>query len=270
MQSVFRMNTFIKRTPKTGIIELNSLAELDYVPPPVLTSENFGRRGFRIERHCVSANVPLTEKFYTSHLIGIALGQLKNDFSMLGGRRVLNYRKGDSVLCPAGLVHTSYEPREMDLLLVYSRSGLIPRSLLRKISDSFFNNPAACCEDNLFMQTKTIEQAVAQYFEAWNESGLKNIKTSLERYWIAGGTYTDPNNPPMKGLDKLAAVIQGSQDKMPGRKLALTSKIDFHDNSGRYKWVLTKTDGKTSEGLDYFEYDSENRIVRLVSFFGVI
>jgi hypothetical protein len=71
-------------------------------------------------------------------------------------------------------------------------------------------------------------------------------------------------------LDELAAVIQGSQEKMPDRKIAQTSKVDFHDNSGRYKWVLTKKNGDTSEGLDYFEYNSENRIVRIVSFFGVL
>ena len=76
--------------------------------------------------------------------------------------------------------------------------------------------------------------------------------------------------PPMKGLDGLAAVIQGSQDKMPERKISVTSKVDFHDNSGRYKWLLTKKTGDKSEGLDYFEYNSENRITRIVSFFGVL
>ena len=98
----------------------------------------------------------------------------------------------------------------------------------------------------------------------------KTIKAALEKCWTADGTYTDPSNPPIKGLDKIAAVIQGSQDKMPERWISLTSKVDFHDNSNRYKWLLTKKNGDKSEGMDYFEYDSENRITRIVSFFGVL
>lgn len=125
-------------------------------------------------------------------------------------------------------------------------------------------------EETLIMNAQTVEESIAQYIVAWNEKGVKNIKAALEKCWTADGTYTDSNNPPMKGLDKLAAVIQGSQDKMPERKISVTSKVDFHDNSGRYKWLLVKKNGDKSEGLDYFEYDSENRIVRIVSFFGVL
>jgi hypothetical protein len=125
-------------------------------------------------------------------------------------------------------------------------------------------------KESLIMNTQTVEESITQYIQAWNEKGLKNIKTALEKCWTADGTYTDSNNPPMKGLDKLAAVIQGSQEKMPERKIARTSRVDFHDNSGRYQWLLTKKNGEKSEGLDYFEFNAENRITRVVSFFGVL
>jgi len=125
-------------------------------------------------------------------------------------------------------------------------------------------------KETLIMNTQTVEESIRQYIQAWNEKGLKNIKATLEKCWTDNGTYTDPNNPPMKGLDGLAAVIQGSQDKMPERKISQTSKVDFRHNSGRYQWLLTKKNGDTSEGLDYFEYNSENRITRIVSFFGVL
>jgi hypothetical protein len=125
-------------------------------------------------------------------------------------------------------------------------------------------------EETLIMNAQTVEESITLYIQAWNEKDLKNIKAALEKCWTADGTYTDPSNPPLKGLDKLAAVIEGSQEKMPERKIAQTSRVDFHDNSGRYKWLLTKKNGDKSEGLDYFEYDSENRIVRIVSFFGVL
>lgn len=125
-------------------------------------------------------------------------------------------------------------------------------------------------KETLIMNTQTVEESVRQYIQAWNEKGLKNIKAALEKCWTADSTYADPNNLPTKGPDGLAAVIQGSQDKMPERKFSQMSKADFHHNSGRFKWLLTQKNGETTEGLDYFEYNSENRITRIIGFFGIL
>ena len=125
-------------------------------------------------------------------------------------------------------------------------------------------------EETLIMNAQTVEESIAQYFVAWNEKGVKNIKAALEKCWTADSTYADPNNPPTKGFDGLAALIQNSEEKMPERKFSQTSKADFHHHSGRFKWLLTKKDGSATEGLDYFEYDAENRITRIVGFFGVL
>lgn len=121
------------------------------------------------------------------------------------------------------------------------------------------------------METQTVEKTVESYIEAWNKEGIENIKAALEKCWIAGGSYTDPRyEQPLIGLDKLAKVLQDSQDKFPGRKIEIVSKIDSHHGSGRYIWRFSQPNGTTSEGLDYFEYEAENRITRLVSFFGKI
>ena len=95
------------------------------------------------------------------------------------------------------------------------------------------------------------------------------MKAALEKCWTSDSTYADPNNLPTRGFDGLAALIQSSWDNMPERKFTQLSKVDFHHNSGRFKWLLTMKDGSTKEGLDYFEYDSENRITRIVGFFGI-
>lgn len=111
-----------------GIVKLNSLAELVFMPAPVCTSDKLRWTGFKLERFVVSGDVPLAEKFYPSHVIGIALGgKLKNNFPVTGGRRDVSYRHGESLLCPAGLSHTAYEPREMDLLMVYIEPGFVER-----------------------------------------------------------------------------------------------------------------------------------------------
>ena len=120
------------------------------------------------------------------------------------------------------------------------------------------------------METQTVEKSIELYFEAWNKKGVENIKAALEKCWIADGSYTDPRYEPMRGLDKLAEVLQASQDKFPGRILEVASKIDYHHGSGRYVWRFTQPGGATLEGVDYFEFNSENRITRLVSFFGKI
>jgi AraC family transcriptional regulator len=112
-----------------GIIKLNSLAELGFMPAPVCTSDRLGWSGFKLERYFSSVDIPLAEKFYPSHVIGIALGgQLKNNFPVIGGRRDISYRQGESLLCLAGLAHTAYEPRAMDLLMVYIEPGFVERA----------------------------------------------------------------------------------------------------------------------------------------------
>jgi len=52
-------------------------------------------------------------------------------------------------------------------------------------------------EETLIMNAQTVEESIKQYFQAWNEKGLKNIKAALEKCWTGNGTYTDPSNPPM-------------------------------------------------------------------------
>lgn len=125
-------------------------------------------------------------------------------------------------------------------------------------------------EETLIMNAQTIEESIRQYNQAWNEKGLQNMKAALKKCWTADSTYADPNNAPTEGFDGLAGLIQKSWDSTPDRKFTQISKADVHHNSGRFKWLLTKKDGTMTEGLDYFEYDSENRITRIVGFFGVL
>lgn len=120
------------------------------------------------------------------------------------------------------------------------------------------------------MSKQTIEESIEQYVAAWNEKGTENIKAALEKCWTDDSTYADPNNAPTKGLDSLAMLIGRSHEQMPGRRFSPLSKPEFHHGSGCFKWRLTKKDGEARDGLDYFEYDSENRITRIVGFFEIL
>lgn len=126
------------------------------------------------------------------------------------------------------------------------------------------------CGDALLMNTPTIEETVELYMQTWNVKGLPNIKAALAKCCEKEISHSDPHRPPKTGLDSLAAVIQSSQEKYAGRDLALVSKADYHFGSGRYNWRLTQKDGQKFDGTDYFEYDAENRITRIVTFAGVL
>ena len=124
--------------------------------------------------------------------------------------------------------------------------------------------------DTLVMDTPTIEDTVERYMQIWNLKGLPNIKAALAKWCAKEVSHSDPNRPAKTGMDNLAAVIQNSQEKFAGRELTLVSKVDYHFGSGRYNWRLTQKDGQKFDGTDYFEYDSENLITRIVTFAGVL
>ncbi len=117
------------------------------------------------------------------------------------------------------------------------------------------------------MNTQSLNESIERYFQAWNQTDIDTINTTLQSCWVAGGTYIDPLNA-LTGVDGLAAIIQHTQDGVPGRIVTLTSRVDFYHGSGRYTWAFTKPNGDKTEGFDYIEYDGDNRLTRLVSFFG--
>ena len=125
-------------------------------------------------------------------------------------------------------------------------------------------------ERTLIMSKQTIKESVTQYVTAWNISGAEKIKTALGKCWTADSTYADPNNAPVKGQDGLTKLIEFAQKQTPGGQFSQMSEPEFHHGSGCFKWRLTKKDGSARDGLDYFEYDSENRITRIVGFFEIL
>ncbi len=150
-------------------------------------------------------------------------------------------------------------------VLQMSGALLLTRSVPVTAQSKFINH-----RDILVTDTPTVEEAVECYMQTWNVKGLQNIRTALAKCCAKEISHSDPNRPPKTGLEWLASVIQSSQEKFAGREIALISKVDYHFSSGRYNWRLTQKDGQRFEGTDYFEYDSENRITRIVTFSGVL
>lgn len=115
---------------------------------------------------------------------------------------------------------------------------------------------------------QTVEESVTQYGDAWNVKGIENIKVALKDCWTSESTYVDTQNEMVKGIEGLAALINGFHEQMPGHTLQQASKVDSHHNSGRFTWVNIVPNGEKIEGMDYFEYNDQNQITRIVGFFG--
>ncbi len=116
----------------------------------------------------------------------------------------------------------------------------------------------------------TIEESIRQYTDAWNQADTTTIKVALYHCWTDESSYVDPKNPLITGSESLANLVYGSYETMPGRTFRLLSKVDYHNGSGRFKWELIQPGQEAQEGMDYFEYNEQNQITRIVGFFGAL
>lgn len=116
----------------------------------------------------------------------------------------------------------------------------------------------------------TIEKSIEQYTEAWNQKDPIAIKEALYHCWTEASSYIDPQNALITGPNALANLIYSSYEPMPGRTFRLLSKVDYHNGSGRFKWELIQSGQEVQEGMDYFEYNGEKQITRIVGFFGAL
>jgi hypothetical protein len=114
----------------------------------------------------------------------------------------------------------------------------------------------------------TTNESVRQYTNAWNQESPAAIRDALSRCWSEESTYIDPQTPLATGVDQLVDVIYNSYQTLPGRKFNLVSQADCHHGSGRFQWELVMDNQDAVQGMDYFEYNEKNQIIRIIGFFG--
>jgi len=112
----------------------------------------------------------------------------------------------------------------------------------------------------------SVEAMIRKYVAAWNEKGLHEYKAAFATCWATDALYTDPNFQ-VKGLDGIAELAATSLERSPIRTFSILALPDYHHNVGRYTWKVDLPT-ETKEGFDYFEFNEDFRITRLVSFFG--
>lgn len=112
-----------------------------------------------------------------------------------------------------------------------------------------------------------IKYAVSAYLDAWNTGGLEKIYPKLQTFWTSESSYVDAKYPKVTGFDEFAIFIQAIHSELPEVMFIQSSKIDFHNNSGRFSWTMKNGSEIILNGMDYFEYDDEYKITRIVGFF---
>lgn len=123
--------------------------------------------------------------------------------------------------------------------------------------------PDLCCMENI----KDIKETILTYTSAWNETEREAILEKIRKCWVPGGTYTDPLTDTITGPDAVTDLIIGSYKQMGPRTFQVLAEPQVHHQSGRFRWLAIRPEGYPVEGMDYFEFDSENRITRIVGFF---
>ena len=111
------------------------------------------------------------------------------------------------------------------------------------------------------------QDPIAAYGAAWLEPARERRRELLEVAWADGAVYADPLAL-VTCRDELAAHIGGTQDALPGSRIAITSEPVRHHDSAFFRWTMTGPDGAVLvTGFDVVQLDDDGRIARLTGFF---
>lgn len=113
-----------------------------------------------------------------------------------------------------------------------------------------------------------LDHLIDTYCAAWSDPDPARRREILSGVWADGGTYTDPTVH-ATGLDEVLAHIATVVGRRPGAKVVRTSPLDAHHDLARFAWHVVQADGTTlPDGLDLAEFTADDRIRRIVGFFG--
>ena len=116
----------------------------------------------------------------------------------------------------------------------------------------------------------TTEEIVLAYVAAWSETDEGKRRALLEKSWTENGTYTDPTVE-VVGREALVQHIGGIHQRFAGYRILLTSGVDEHHGRLRFNWSMVSPEGsRVSEGIDFGEVGSDNRLIRITGFFGSV
>jgi hypothetical protein len=121
-------------------------------------------------------------------------------------------------------------------------------------------------------------KAVGSYERAWTLPAEHDIRDELEHCWTARSTHVNPFTDTVRGINGLTRLILDFPVMFPGAAFR-AGPPDLHHDVARFAWQLRSTArirtlgrdfGYSVEGLDYVEFDKQNKIRKVVAFYGVL
>ncbi len=112
----------------------------------------------------------------------------------------------------------------------------------------------------------SVEEMLAQYIAAWNESTLEGYRKEFAKCWDPQGTYTDLAVSNLTGVEALSDFANKSLQIIPERKFSIHETPEYHHQKVKFVWSVTFNNQKNI-GWDYIEYSDDFKIIKLVSFF---
>jgi SnoaL-like protein len=88
----------------------------------------------------------------------------------------------------------------------------------------------------------SINETIANYVAAWNETDADRRRAAIERTWTEDGTYLDGHRD-SQGHAAIDAMIAAVQQSFPGYRFRLSSAIEAHHDRVRFSWSAGGTEG---------------------------
>jgi hypothetical protein len=111
---------------------------------------------------------------------------------------------------------------------------------------------------------------ITMYADAWNASDASERRRLLEGALTEDCELIEPRGR-FAGRDAIFERLTGFSDRFPGATVDNTTRVDEHNGFARYGWKIVGRDGSVLlEGLDVVARGADDRIERVVRFFGVL
>ncbi len=113
----------------------------------------------------------------------------------------------------------------------------------------------------------TVNETVAGYIAAWNETDAGRRRDIIARTWSEAGSYQDAQRDGT-GHDAIDAMIAAVQAHFPGYRFRLSSGIEAHHDRVRFSWVAGGTEQAPLffGGTDFATLASDGRFGAVTGF----
>ena len=113
----------------------------------------------------------------------------------------------------------------------------------------------------------SVNEVVAGYVAAWNETDARRRRDIIARTWSEDGSYLDSHREGI-GHTAIDAMIAAAQQQFPGYRVRLSSGIEAHHGRVRFSWSAGGTEQAPLfiAGTDFAELAADGRLRAVTGF----